>query len=140
MELPWTFFTWEQVYEEQKYFVQVTLSDSPETKEIMNRIVFSVSCKAATKIEQHCLEYLTESITRFKTDNPEKEPDECDWLEYVFHYNEMGRLQERLTKDSCLKRDLEQMLEPVAYIVAATIAKEYNSKLNTRTKATWKAQ
>lgn len=140
MEEPWQFFGWKDVYEEQKYFVQVTLSDSPETKELMNRIVFSVSCEAATKIEQHCTGYLTEIVDRFRTDNPEKEPDECDWLEFVFHYNEAGLLQERLIQDGCLKKDLEQMLEPVACVVAATIVKEYNSKLNARTKASWNWQ
>lgn len=137
MEEPWQFFGWKDIYEELRYFVQVTLSDAEETHKMMNIIVFYVSCEAATRIEQHCTGYLTEIVDRFRTDNPEKEPDECDWLEFVFHYTEAGPLQERILQDDCLKKDLEQMLAPVAGIVARTITKEYNSKLNARTKASW---
>jgi len=137
MEEPWAFFGWEDIYEEQKYFVQITLSDSSETKGLMNRIVFSVSCKAATKIEQHCLGYLAEIVTRFKADNQEKEPDECDWLDFVFHYNEQKVLKQRFLDDKILKTDMGSMLEETAEIVSATIIRQYNTLLNSRTKASW---
>jgi hypothetical protein len=137
MDTPWGFFDWKDLYEERKYFVQTTLSDSPNTRSLMNRIVYCASCAAATRIETHCMQYLKEIITRFQADNADKEPDECDWLEFVFHYSEQGPLKQRFLEDKLLKEDLGLTLEETAEAVSATITQQYNILLNSRTKATW---
>lgn len=135
MKTPWTFFNWKDLYEEHKYFVQSILRDEPQTHRIMNYIVYAVSCKAANKIEEHCLSGLKQIIDEFKEKNPCKEPEECDWLDFVFHYSKAEQIQEKLLQDECLKQDMRAMLEYTASIVSNTIIKEYNLLINSRTKA-----
>ncbi|MBW3004288.1 hypothetical protein KY310_00450 [Candidatus Woesearchaeota archaeon] len=137
MEEPWGFFAWEDIYEEHKYFVQQTLGEEPKARQVMNFLVSSVSCKAANRVEEHCLSRLKQIIDEFKEKNPGKEPDECDWLDFVFHYNEIEPLRERMLQDDFLKTELKELLEYVVDFVSIAVVKEYNALLNTRTKATW---
>ncbi|MBW3001840.1 hypothetical protein KY338_01605 [Candidatus Woesearchaeota archaeon] len=86
------------------------------------------------------MNHLTEAIVRFQSDNKDKEPDKCDWLDFVFHYNEQKVLKQRFLDDKILKTDMGSMLEETAEIVSATIIQQYNTLLNSRTKASWNWQ
>lgn len=140
MAEPWTFFTWEDIYAEHKYIVQTILKDEPDTRRIMNFIVYCVSCEAANRIEEHCLNGLKQMIDEFKEKNPGNEPEECDWLDFVFHYSGQYKMQEKLLEDEVLKEDLAGRLEADATTISNTIITEYNLLINARIKATMKQQ
>lgn len=135
MKTPWTFIRWNDLYEEHKYFVQSTLRDERETHRIMNYIVYAVSCEAARRIEEHCLSGLKQIIDEFKEKNAGKEPEDCNWLDFIFHYSRPEQIQKRILQDDFLKKDICTMLEDTAGMVSKTIIKEYNLLINSRTKA-----
>ena len=138
MAYPWDYFDWEDIYEEHKYIVQTILKDEPDTRRIMNFIVYCVSCEAANRIEEHCLNGLKQIIDEFKEKNPGNEPEECDWLDFVFHYSEPYKIQEKLLEDELLKEDFAGRWEADATTISNTIIKEYNILINSRTKETMK--
>lgn len=140
MAEPWFFFTWEDIYEEHRYIVQATLKEEPDTRKIMNHIVYSVSCEAANRIEEHCMNCLKQMIDDFKEKNPGKEPEECDWLDFVFHYSKPYKIQEMLLEDEVLKKDLAGRLEADATTISQTITTEYNLLINSRTKETMRTR
>ena len=148
IEEPWDFFTWEDIYEDHKYFVQQTFKEDKEARNAMCFIVASVGCESANRIEKHCLSRLKQIIDEFKEKNKDKEPEECDWLDFVFHYNTLEPLQETLLQDEFLKKEFAAVKEPefyqtleyIADAISTAIVKDYNLMLNLRTKATWNWQ